>query len=271
MTAAAQPAPTLNVARGKTLPPRIILYGENGVGKTTLAASIGKPILVDIEGGAEAVDVDRYQWPIPDPPRARSLADVYNAIRTIAAGGMAYDTLILDGLDELERLIWQDLIRDQKDRNGVPFTSIENFGFGKGYTMAVEEWRKLADSLEFMRASRNMRIVLVGHSQIENVGNPTGDDWARFTLLLHKKASGFLLGWADLVGFVRMEIAVGSKPMDKDKALGVSTGVRILHLSPEAGFVAKARTAADIPAAGFELEKVNAWAGVEAALAEGAS
>lgn len=262
--AAKKPPPTLNVARGDELPPRIIVYGSNGVGKTTLAADIGKGIMVDCEGGADHTPVDIFHF--DDGRRIPgTLEEVHQAINAIVRADHEYDTLILDGLDELERLIWDYVCRTNTTEKGKVPDNIEGFGWQRGYKIAVGEWRRLAEGLEFLRRRRKMAIVLVGHTETNTVANPTGDDYDRFGIMLHKRAAGFLYGWADVVGFMSYEFAVGSKPSNKDKSIATATGARILHLRDGMAWAAKARSKFEVPAE-VEIPRDNPWAPVAAAL-----
>src|SRR3989442_74866 len=72
-----------NVTRGKVLgPARIIVYGVDGVGKSTFAAGAPNPIFLGTEDGTRHLDVARF-------PAPQTWAEVLEAIRnlTLDAGG----------------------------------------------------------------------------------------------------------------------------------------------------------------------------------------
>ncbi len=57
------------VQRGRShLPPRILVYGTEGVGKSSLAATTPKPIFIQTEDGLGEIDCDKF-------PLAKSLED----------------------------------------------------------------------------------------------------------------------------------------------------------------------------------------------------
>ena len=261
---AAKPA-GLNVTRGKTRPPRIVIYGGNGVGKTSLVADIGKGIMIDCEEGADHAPIDRFAFE-DGRDRPLSFDEIFSAIRTIIRTEHDYETLVIDGLDELERLIWAKVCKDTTPQKGEkPDQGIEGFHFARGKKIAVGEWRRLAEALEYLRRVRNMSIVLVGHAETVTVKNPTGDDYDQHSINIHKEARGFLYGWADIVGFMDYETFVSAKPNDDDKAIATATGVRLLHLRDGAAWAAKARSEFAIPDK-IEIPREHPWAPVSAAL-----
>ena len=264
--AQAEKPPALSVTRGETRQPRILIYGGNGVGKTTLAADIGKGIAIDCEEGADHAPIDRFSFE-PGRDRPLKLDEIYTALRTIVKSDHDYTTLVIDGLDELERLIWAKVCETTTPQKGDNFKTegIEGFGWQRGKKVAVGEWRRLAEALEYVRRVRNMSIVLVGHAETVNVKNPTGDDYDQYSINIHRDARGFLYGWADIVGFMGYETFVGAKPNDKDKAIATATGARFLHLRDGAAFAAKARSEFEIPEK-IEIPREHPWAPVSAAL-----
>lgn len=258
-------APALTVARGETEPPRIVIYGPNGVGKTTLAADIGKGIVIDCEEGARHAPIDRYQFE-QGRDRPASLEEIYGALREIVTAKHDYGVLVIDGLDELERLIWAHVCKTATPQKGdKPDEGIEGFGWSRGYKIAIGEWRRLAESLEYVRRRRSMAIVLVGHAETATIQNPIGDDYDRMSVMVHKKAAGFLCGWADIVGYLAYETAIGSKPADGAKRIAKATGARILHLRDGAAFAAKARSSHHLPAT-VEVSADKPWAAMRSAL-----
>jgi len=93
------------VQRGKAhLPPRILVYGTEGVGKSSLAATTPKPIFIQTEDGLGEIDCDRF-------PLAKSLDDVVAALTELETQPHDYQTVAIDSLDWLERLVWDHVCR----------------------------------------------------------------------------------------------------------------------------------------------------------------
>ncbi|MCX7701182.1 MAG: ATP-binding protein [Gemmataceae bacterium] len=91
------------VHRGRTpKPPRILLYGPEGIGKTTFGSQAPKPIFVPTEDGQDEIDCAKFLL-------AATLDEVLAAITDLRSQPHDYETVVIDSLDWLERLIWDKL------------------------------------------------------------------------------------------------------------------------------------------------------------------
>ena len=259
--APARPASRLaSVSKGRLASAfRYVFYGPEGVGKSTLAAHAPAPLWLDIEDGSGRLDVNRY--PFHDGTDAhvpRSYADVLVALDDLLANNEAYQTLVIDTADRLESLIWRHICeRDKK-------SGIEDYGYGKGYQVALDEWRALCLRFDRLRTAKQMNIVILAHATIRLYKNPTGEDFDRYQLRIHDKAAGFIKEWADVAGFVAFEETT-HKEKGANRAKGYSTGRRLLHVARTAAYDAKTRIA--LPEE-IELDPTNPWAPLAAAVDE---
>ena len=244
-------------------PPRCVFYGPEGVGKSTLAAHAPTPIWFDIEDGSGKLDVTRYQF--RDEPGGhvpRTYGEVTAALSDLTLSQHEYRSLVIDTADRLESLIWGHMVERDKTKVKGGVENIEDYGYGKGYQIAVDEWRSLCARLDVLRATRGMHIIILAHAHVKAFKNPEGDDYERYSLQVHDKAGGFLKGWADVVGFCRFDEG-GSKLKGATKAKGWSTGRRTLNLVRTAAFDAKGR--GGMPAE-LELDAANPWAPLQKAM-----
>ena len=262
------------VRKGRIRAPlRFIVYGPHGVGKTSLAADAPDPIFFDIEEGSSLVDVARYSF--RDDANGHvptSYSEVLAGIDDLTFSEHPFKTLVLDTADRLESLLWKGMMdRDSQtsaaNPKGKTFTSIEDYGYGKGYIMAVEEWRSFCERLDRLRAARQMDIVIIAHEQIRPFKNPEGEDYDRYQLRINDKAAGFLKEWSDVTAFACFEDSAAKLPGAKtDRPKGFSTGRRILRLSRTAAFDAKSRVT--LPEE-VEIAMENPWAPLAAAVEAG--
>ena len=210
----------------------ILVYGPEGVGKSSIALDLDNSITLDIERSANKLKTKKFPTPM-------SLQDVYDAIETLYTTDHPYTSLVIDTIDRLESLVFQHVVQAAKARGGGnQLQTIEDFGYGKGYQVALDEWRKLCARLDELRTSRRMNVLLIGHTFIKPFKNPDGPDYDRYTLRLNEKAGGFLREWCDAVFFARYEETT-TKINERTK--GVMTGERVLHTQRTAAFDAKNR------------------------------
>lgn len=225
------PRPQLStLQRGRlATPPLVLLYGVEGVGKSSWAADAPEPIFFDIESGTEELDVVR--WPVIGSWTWQKALD---AIEQLIVDQHNYRTVVVDTLDALEPLLWADICEKANQPD------VEAFGYGKGYTAALDGWRVFTAALERLVRQRQMGVIMLAHSTIRTFKNPEGDDFDRYELKLNMKAGGFLKEWCRAVLFARYE-TFANKDSKTKRVRGVSTGARIMHTVRTAAYDAKNR------------------------------
>ena len=182
---------------GERRPPmRIILYGSEGIGKTTWASRAPSPVYMGTEGGYGELTVDAF-------PEPKTWDQVTKDVEMLIEEDHNWQTLVIDTIDHLERLAQAEIVRTTKGAK-----SIESMGFGKGYIAAAELMFRFARQLDRLRESRGMHIIFLGHATMVSVQNPDGPDYKKWTLKLHEKTSLFFREWADIVLFARRDVEV---------------------------------------------------------------
>lgn len=212
-------------------PDRILLMGTEGVGKTTFAADAPNPIFLCAEDGLPDL-LDHVQR-FPEP---QSFQDARDAVRTLIREDHDFKTLAIDTIDWLEPLVWREVCA----RNN--WANIEEPGYGKGFLVAGEEWRKLLADLDTLRQRKGMWIILLAHASIRTFTNPAGGDYSRYECKLNKHASALVKEWTDVNLFAIHEEFAQTKN-GKETRKGVSTGRRVVHTERTAAWDAKNRYA----------------------------
>tara|TARA_R110002012_G_scaffold69002_1_gene178854 strand:+ start:4578 stop:5345 length:768 start_codon:yes stop_codon:yes gene_type:complete len=211
------------------LPPRLVIYGSHGIGKTTFASSAKSPIFIPTEDGLAGVNVDAF-------PLATSFQDVNDALKVIGTTDN-YKTIVIDSADWLESLIWNHTCAEHGK------SSIEDFGYGKGYVLALKHWRSLLKTLDYFRTQHGMTTILLAHSEIKRYDTPDSESYDRYTIKLHKASSALIQEWADVVGFANWKVVTKQSDtgFGNKRTRGIGTGERLLHLEEKPSHVAKSR------------------------------
>lgn len=212
-----------------SLPPRVVVHGDGGVGKSTFAAGAYKPVFLPFEDGLSGLEVDAF-------PLLRSYQDAIDALASLASGDHDYGTAVVDSLDWFEPLVWEKVSKDHGKK------SIEEIPYGKGYAEALPLWRTFLDGLNHLRETRGMAIILIAHSQIKRFEAPDSEPFDRYEIKLHRGASAMVREWADIIGFAHHETAIKKDSNGfTTRARGVGTGRRLLRVAETPACVAKNR------------------------------
>jgi len=203
---------------------RVVLYGVESVGKSTFAAQFPTPLFLDIEGGTSHLNVDRC-----DIGSWKQLTDSLSE-----AKATDYQTIVIDSADWAERLCVEDLLASSKK------TSIEDFGFGKGWVMVAERMSRMLTSVDaLIDAGKN--VVLIAHSKIVRFEAPDAlAAYDRYELKLSKQSSPLLKEFADELWFLRFKTKVSTTDTGKGKGIGGKE--RILLTTHSAAYDAKTRS-----------------------------
>lgn len=217
---------SFNITSGPTATAqKVVLYGVEGIGKSTFASQFPLPIFIDTEGSTANMNVHRMDKPT-------SWQMLMDEVTYIKQTHMC-DTLIIDTADWAETLANQAVCA----RNSI--NSIEDLGYGKGYTMVKEDFGKLLNSLSEL-TDLGINVVVTAHADIKKFEKPDEmGAFDRYQLKLSKQCAPLLKEWADMVLFANYEttIVTDSKTQSK-KATG---GKRVMFTTHHPAWDAKNR------------------------------
>ena len=220
----------LNIQRGRRhTPVRAVIYGTEGIGKSTLAAAFPAPVILDTEEGTHHLDVARVSIGSWDELRA--------AVAEIGSKPSEFRTVVIDSADWAERLLTEQLLRENK------WASIESAGYGKGFTMLAEAFGRFLTQCDAL-IGVGLNVAFVAHSKVQRTSPPDmADGFDRYELKLTKQTAPLLKEWCDLLAFCNYKTTVSEGSDGRKKATGGKR--RLMHLERAAAWDAKNRYGLD--------------------------
>ena len=211
-------------------PPRILIHGVAGVGKTTFAAEANKPVFVQTEDGLGTIPAANF-------PLARTFEEVLESLAALYTEDHDFKTVVIDSVDWLEPLVWGKACRD----NG--WASIEEPGYGRGYIAALNLWRQYIEGLNALRDDRGMTVVQIAHTDIKRFDSPEHDPYDRYVIKLHARAAALMQEHSDIVLFANYRISTVKADVGFNKKVNraMGSGQRVIHSAERPAFLAKNR------------------------------
>jgi hypothetical protein len=216
--------------------PITLIYGVDGIGKTTLAAEWPAPLYVPTAGERAPAKLD-----LATPGVLSTADDLWEIVGHLMDGGHDFKTLIIDSADGLEPIlnavtcarIGADSI-DSNDK-GSPAA------FGRGDVQADVEWTMFMDACDDL-AENDISVVIIAHPEVKRFDSPVTDPYDRYQVKLRKRAAALVRERCDIVAFMNYRVSIKEKEVGPKKKVAHGEGKeRNIHLSENAGFVAKNR------------------------------
>lgn len=223
---------------------RIVIAGQEKMGKTTLCAGAPGVLLVPLEVGFGGVNVAKT-------PMLQSWEEVLQLLGEIATlaqrGQFPFKTLVFDSGTALERHIHDAIIRrDPAYRPGskkvITMESCHG-GYGRGYNLANEEFDQFLQLCDQLAVYGGINIVITCHVFASKIMDPTSGEYDSWDLLLHSPKNQKTYGkreritqWADIIGFMYDPIFV-SKTDNMTKAVSQNKG-RVIGFNRTPAYVA---------------------------------
>ena len=206
---------------------KIIIFGPEAVGKSTLASKFPAPVLfIDTEDGSLRIDTRRV--------RALDGDTFFSAIRALAkAQELPCRTVIIDTIDAGENFVRERVLRVHQ------LKSIEGTPYGVGWSLYHQEFSRLLAEFDRLIA-RGIHVCIVSHAAVRRFQTPAADvAYDRFELNVQQRHADQLKQWCDALLFLDWDVKVIENRSGKARAIGGKT--RVLHTQHCAAFDAKSR------------------------------
>jgi len=206
-----------------------LLYGSPGVGKSTFASQAPNAVFIQCERGLDQITAARL--PVP-----KTLNDYKLQIQALVKEEHDFGTIVIDTLDALELLVWEEVCRIGK------CTSIEDYGGGyqKGYVKAREIFTKILERL--IEMSEHLNVLLVAHARVKSFTDPMlSAPYDQWQLRIEQKSAELLFQMVDLVLFANVAKTLEKESAKARKGRALVSNDREMWTQPSTGIIAKNR------------------------------
>ena len=178
---------------------KVVVYGPEGIGKSTFASKFPDPVFIDTEGSTKEMDVARFERPT-------SWQMILDQVGHVRANTDICKTLVIDTIDWAEQMCIEHICAKHQ-KNGL-----ESFGYGSGYIYVREEFGRFLNSLEDV-VEKGINVVLLAHAQLRKFEQPDEmGAYDRWELKLGKKTSSqtspLVKEWSDALLFANYKTFV---------------------------------------------------------------
>lgn len=208
----------------KTEPMKVVLYGVEGIGKTTFVSQFPDPVFIDTEGSTGFIDAKK----MPDPEDWTMLLEEIAFMAQSPQG----KTLVIDTADWAEELAKQHLMAKHK------WQAIDQTDYGTRYVALSSEIIRLLRGLEMVK-NAGMNVVLTAHAVQKKFELPDQvGSFDRYVLKLEKRDAALIKEWCDMLLFANYKTTVVASGSGSKKATG---GQRVMYTTHMPAWDAKNR------------------------------
>lgn len=228
-----------SISRTKhSTPPRMLITGSEGSGKSTFLSECPESIFIQTEDGLKGIEADAF-------PLSKTFSDVMEQINTLITKDHEFKAVWVDSADWLERLIHEKICSDQ----GVTNMEKASGGYGKGYLDALGEWKKILNGLDHLNREKGMYVGMTCHTRVRHIDDPEQENgYDKYALKLHSPKSGngsleLLSEWADIIGYTKVVYTIAGSEVAKSDVKKVKNVAQSRELCVEghAAYTAKNR------------------------------
>lgn len=173
---------------------KVVLYGVEGIGKSTFAAQFPNPLFIDTEDSTLHMDVARFDKPT-------SWTMLLQQVEYVKQNKPC-QTLVIDTIDWAEDLCKRHLMASNN------WIAIDSEGYGKKFVALAKEMGELLNKLSDV-VDVGINVVLTAHAWLRKKEEPDEmGAFDRYELKLEKKTAPLVKEWADMVLFANYKTTI---------------------------------------------------------------
>lgn len=214
------------------------ILGDAGLGKTSLAASFPKPVIIRAEDGVKkSLFTGWKKEQIPALlPVLKKPDDLWDQLTALIKEDHPFKTVVIDSVTALETMFVDHIVStDPKQPRGIQ-QALGGYGAGRD---AVSSMHRRVRKAAARLVARGINVVFIAHAETVTVTPPDADSYTKYSMRLHEKSMQPYVDDVDLIGFLRLQTALQGKDDERRKA--ISDGTRQLICYAVASNVSKNR------------------------------
>lgn len=209
------------------------ICGDSGMGKTSLACTFPRPIVIRAEDGLQSIPVAER----PDAfPVITSEDELWAQLNALISEPHEYQTVVIDSVTALERLFVAAVMASDPKKPRSINQALGGYGAGMSAVAAMHQ--RVRKAAGILNEKRGMHVVFVAHAETENIELPDSDPYTRYSLRLSKKSTAPYVDDCDVVGFLKLQTYMTG---DGERKKAISDGSRVLVTYATASNVSKNR------------------------------
>jgi hypothetical protein len=173
------------------MPPMLLIYGRNGIGKSFFASQFKNPVFLDL-------DKNIYELPVESNRsfgvEIESFIDVIDFLNRLINEDHSYETIVIDSLSSLERLVEKHIVlMNNSNPKKNPVKSLADFQYGQGHQMMMPLWEQFLSKMMILRTKKKLNVLMLAHYKEKRDPNLTGDAYQQYQIDLYEKAAKLLV------------------------------------------------------------------------------
>lgn len=199
------------IESGKQMKPiNILLFGVEGIGKSSFASKAPNPIFVGAEENDE-LEVSRF-------PRCDSWDDFVSYLDALLNETHEFKTVVVDTIDSVETLLHKKIL----DSDKASSMSKARGGYGAAYTEAAGEMVEVRRKLARLRDEKKMNVIILAHAQKAKFEEPIhGLSYDTYEMKLDKRVAPLFKDWVSCILFANYVTHKTKNDAGKEYLVGI--------------------------------------------------